>query len=162
AMYGVDSPTCGTKAAPCRSLSQAIANASPGDTILAGPGFYGDLNGNHSYADPGDEVAEIGTGCDCIVNVNKAVTLKSRDGANVTVIRGPEAGAVLHVSASGATIGGTQNGFTLRDAMHHGFRVEAEANGVRVLGNVADSNGSNGFEIEGEDAVVTGNRAVLN
>src|SRR5512132_1509340 len=43
---GLDSDTCGSSAAPCRSISQAIDNASEGDTLVVGPGRYGDLNGN--------------------------------------------------------------------------------------------------------------------
>ena len=38
ANHGVDGPTCGAKASPCRSISNAIANASPGDKIVVGPG----------------------------------------------------------------------------------------------------------------------------
>ena len=48
---GVDNQACGTKAAPCRSISQAIAYAKDGDKILVGPGRYGDLNGNGSFSD---------------------------------------------------------------------------------------------------------------
>lgn len=163
AMYGVDSPSCGTKAAPCRSISQAIANAAASDTILVGPGYYGDVNANHSFDDPGDEAAEGGAGCDCLVNVNKAVTLKSRDGANVTVVGSTlDVKSALAVTASGATIGGPQNGFTLRGASQHGLRVDGAASGVRVIGNVADSNNSHGFQVDGNGAVVTGNRAFQN
>ena len=39
---GLDSPTCGAVNAPCRSISQAIANASPGDKVIVGPGRYRD------------------------------------------------------------------------------------------------------------------------
>jgi parallel beta helix pectate lyase-like protein/uncharacterized protein DUF1565 len=163
AVYGVDSATCGSKAAPCRSISQAIANAAAGDTVLVGPGFYGDVNGNHSFADPGDEAAEGGGGCDCMVNVSKAVTVKSRDGANVTVIgANHDSASALAVTASGATVGGPQNGFTLRDASQHGLHVGGSANDVHVIGNVADSNAAAGFQIDGDGAVLTGNRAFQN
>lgn len=43
---GVDESTCGTNASPCRSISQAIVNASAGDAIHVGPGRYGDLDEN--------------------------------------------------------------------------------------------------------------------
>jgi hypothetical protein len=41
---GVDSATCGTLAAPCRSITRAIAHAVAGDTIVVGPGRYGDID----------------------------------------------------------------------------------------------------------------------
>ena len=56
---GLDSATCGSSAAPCRSISQAIANASEGDTIVVGPGRYGDLNGNRIFGEVGEETAAV-------------------------------------------------------------------------------------------------------
>ena len=35
---GVDSASCGAVTQPCRSISQAITNASDGDTVTVGPG----------------------------------------------------------------------------------------------------------------------------
>src|SRR5262249_19176887 len=53
---GVDSPTCGTsRTNPCRSISQALANAGDGDTISVGAGRYGDLNGDGAFTLPGAE-----------------------------------------------------------------------------------------------------------
>jgi hypothetical protein len=52
---GSDSGSCGASASPCRSISQAIANASDGDTIWVGPGHYGDVNGDGTFTGPGDE-----------------------------------------------------------------------------------------------------------
>src|SRR5205085_10263251 len=43
---GVDAASCGGKATPCRSISRGIANANSGDTLLVGPGRYGDLDGD--------------------------------------------------------------------------------------------------------------------
>src|SRR5437868_2725709 len=74
---GVDTQACGAKDAPCRSISQAIANAKDGDRILVGPGRYGDLNGNGSFSDSGDESAELNFGCVCMIKVNKSIQLKS-------------------------------------------------------------------------------------
>jgi hypothetical protein len=37
---GADSPTCGSSSDPCRSIGQAVANASPGDTIQVAAGSY--------------------------------------------------------------------------------------------------------------------------
>ena len=55
---GVDSPTCGP-AEPCRSLARAIANAVAGDTIVVGPGRYGDLNGDGTLGNAAGEGAKI-------------------------------------------------------------------------------------------------------
>jgi hypothetical protein len=41
---GLDADGCGTKAAPCRSITRAVGNAAPGDKIVVGPGRYGDLD----------------------------------------------------------------------------------------------------------------------
>jgi hypothetical protein len=161
---GTDSPSCGTKTAPCRSISRAIANASAGDTVLVGPGFYGDLNNNGDFSDPGDEAAEGGGGCSCMIKLDKPLTLKSRDGANVTVIDGH--GATNHAlrlmdGASGSIVGGTQNGFTLRNAMY-GLRTDDTLSGVQVIGNVGTQNIASGFLIEGADVLVKSNRGIAN
>lgn len=42
ASTGVDSGSCGSQAAPCQTISQAVANASPGDTIVVAAGTYGE------------------------------------------------------------------------------------------------------------------------
>src|SRR5262245_29462563 len=85
---GVDSVACGVSDSPCRSISRAIANAAAGDTIVVGPGYYGDLNQDGAYDDAGDEAGTPASGCLCVINVNKRVTLKSRDGADATFIDG--------------------------------------------------------------------------
>ena len=54
--HGVDVPGCGQDVtSPCRSISQAIALADAGDTILVGPGRYGDLNDNGRLDEAGEE-----------------------------------------------------------------------------------------------------------
>src|SRR5579864_4067004 len=72
---GVDSPMCGhTRDHACRSISQAVDNATDGDVIWVGAGRYGDLNGNGSFADPGDEHPfDSGNGTSCVVCITKAV-----------------------------------------------------------------------------------------
>src|SRR5712675_2239866 len=77
---GVDSPTCGGSGSPCRSISKAIFNAGTGDTIVVGPGVYGDLNQNGDFSDAGDESGPLGS-CNCLVELNKPLTISSRDGA---------------------------------------------------------------------------------
>jgi hypothetical protein len=81
----VDQPGCRSKASPCRSISQAIANAMPGDEIVVGPGAYGDLNGDGSLSLPGEENGA--PGCACMLASNKAVSLTSSDGAAAAPIQ---------------------------------------------------------------------------
>src|SRR5262245_17312598 len=108
ASTGVDSATCGGAANPCRSISRAIANAAAGDTIVVGPGRYGDLNLDGNFSDPGDEAAQIGTGCSCMINVDKPLTIVSRDGASPTVLdvtSGSSATDVVHIGVGDVVFG---------------------------------------------------------
>jgi hypothetical protein len=69
---------------PCRTISQAIALARPGDKIIVGPGRYGDLDGDGHFGEAGEESAPIG--CDCVIDVDRAVSIESRDGQSVTIL----------------------------------------------------------------------------
>lgn len=166
AQQGVDSGTCGASSAPCRSISQAVANAVDGDTIVVGPGYYGDLNGDDDFADPGEEAAETGGGCDCAVKIDKRVTVKSRDGAAATVIDGANqvvsTVSLFGAGASGASLGGAQSGFTVRGGQGAGVFVEVVAADTRVIGNVAEGNTGDGLIVGGNAAQVTNNRALGN
>lgn len=139
---GVDSATCGTGASRCRSISQAIANAAPGDTILVGAGAYGDLNGDGVFTPAsGEEAAEVGFGCACMIKVDKSVKVLSRDGADATVLDATQVVAVVKILASGAVFGAPKHGFTAWRGLAGGIVVDA-AIGVRVSGNVAKFNGT--------------------
>ena len=161
---GSDFAGCGSSAAPCRTISWALFEAAPGDTVQVGPGVYGDVNGDGDFDDPGEEPAQPIGGCFCVVPIQRRVTLRSRDGAGVTIIdAGKSEGAVLQVGtgADGTTIGGPQNGFTLRHSLDAGLSVTF-AQHTRILGNVATDNGGSGFQVYGDGAVVTGNRSTGN
>jgi parallel beta-helix repeat protein len=163
---GIDRVTCGSSEAPCRSISQAIANASQGDTLVVGPGRYGDLNGNRILGEVGDEPAAFGGRCDlCMLHLIKRLTLKSSDGAAVTVIDagGVEIGAVL-IEADGVVFGGRGQGFTIVNAGSTGVVVHP-ANDVTVVGNIAMHNGLNlndGFFFNGSRHTVSENIALGN
>ena len=87
---GTDSGTCGTLAAPCRSITQGIARAGTSDHILVGPGHYGP------------------------VVLSKAVTLESSAGAAATVITDPNVGGTaVRITAVGALFGTPSKGFTV-------------------------------------------------
>jgi parallel beta-helix repeat protein len=169
ATNGVDREACGTTAEPCRSIRQAIVLASAGDTIVVGPGRYGDLNGNGIFGEAGEEPAEVGWGCECLVQVDKPLTLESRDGAETTVLdAGGAAISVVQLAASGVIFGTPQHGFTLtggaRNACFFGGVAVAEGtSGVRVEGNQAIANGCFGFLVRGGSGhVLRGNRAQAN
>src|SRR5205085_4849389 len=83
--HGVDSSTCGAATDPCRSISQAIINAPTGAQIVVGPGRYGDLNGDGIFGGDGEEKGTPAS-CLCMLNIDKRVTLISRDGPLQTVI----------------------------------------------------------------------------
>ena len=160
---GIDSDRCGTSNAPCRSVSRAIVNAAVGDTIVVGPGRYGDLDGDGSFGGPGEEAGPAG--CGCMIEVNKRLTLQSSDGAGVTILDASLAelnGIVVH--ADGVTFGGgSRRGFTIVNARHEGLHVEG--NGVTVAGNVAVGNGLSGFvaiAVVGTGNIVADNAAISN
>jgi hypothetical protein len=125
---GVDSATCGAKTTPCRSIQQAITNATSGDKIIVGSGRYSP------------------------VIVNKTVSVESSDGAEATVIdaEGAAVDAVL-IQASGVSLGKKKNGFTLKGAggFKNGLLVANGLNGVRVAGNMAIANTDKGFFLPG-------------
>ena len=60
---GVDNLVC-ELGNPCRFISRAISRAVPRDTIIVGPGIYGDLNRNGILGEAGEETGGF-PGCDC-------------------------------------------------------------------------------------------------
>jgi hypothetical protein len=118
---GTDSASCGAPNKPCRTISQAMDNAASGDTIYVGPGLYGDVSGDGSFAGPGDEHANpSGDGAapdiGCVVCIGKPLHIYSTQGAATTVIanhpQSPYSSTVL-ISSQGVDFGGPGAGFTL-------------------------------------------------
>ncbi|MBI3783777.1 MAG: hypothetical protein HY270_10260 [Deltaproteobacteria bacterium] len=105
--WGVDSPTCGTSTAPCRSIGKASSLSMFGDTILVGPGRYSnDLDGDSVYDEPGEEPANGLT----LSNV----TVKSTHGAAATRIEyGGNFSASAVIYGIGITFGVRNHGFTV-------------------------------------------------
>ncbi len=163
ASYGVDSASCGSAMDPCRSITQAITNAAPGASITVGPGLYGDLNHNGTFGETGEEPAQIGTGCGCMVDVNKQLTIVSRDGAAATVIdaAGAAVTAVLidGAAASDSVFGQNNKGFTLAGGSGVvGLTINNGATGVTVGGNISSHNDF-GFRADASDSTFVNNRA---
>jgi parallel beta-helix repeat protein len=162
---GVDSTTCGDARSPCRSISQGIENASPGDTVLVGPGQYGDLDGDGLLASPGEEHGQIGTGCVCIVFVTKQVTLLSTDGAAATHIDSSRIDTPtipIHIQASNVEVGRPGQGFMVTGSTRYtGIAIfGANTSNVHVAGNIAQGN-ADGFSVFGHDNLVEHNLVVL-
>jgi len=178
--YGVDSASCGPVTEPCRSISRAITNARDGDTITVGPGRYGDLNGDVSLGGPGEEAGPAG--CACMIEVNKALTLMSRDGAAATIIEVGSVGVdAVRIESSGAVFGRKGRGFTVLGTANHvdvitstdtaGVVIEGNhfrgfpsdvgvvLNGVGhlVIGNLVTGSKDYGFWVKGSAHQLTGN-----
>lgn len=101
---GVDSSTCGAQTAPCRSITQTITNATDGDTVIVGPGRYGDIDFDGAYSSPGEDNGLL---------ITKALTIESSHGAQATLLYGTEDGMWVEFGASGVTFGRPGHGFTL-------------------------------------------------
>jgi hypothetical protein len=165
---GVDSGSCGAKATPCRSISQAIENASAGDTIGVGAGRYGNISGDGTFSHPGDEHPQTGRfgGFDgptgCMICVDKPLTIQSLHGASVTVIEGipstdfPANVLILSYNVHFGTAGA---GFTVTGGNTYGVRIDQGALGsggefhpagvsISIAGN-RDVGDGTGFSFEG-------------
>ncbi|WP_164020066.1 right-handed parallel beta-helix repeat-containing protein [Pyxidicoccus trucidator] len=164
----IDSRTCGSRAQPCRSISQAIENARHGDRIVVGPGRYGDLNADGDFSDPGDEAAEVLTGCRCMILIDKRLQIESTDGAKATVL--DASGAVLdvvNITANGVIFGGDGKGFTVTGARmvtdDDGLGLDIlAARDVRVIDNIAQGNQATGFRINGNRQTARDNFSIGN
>jgi hypothetical protein len=149
---GVDSPTCGEVDAPCRSISRAIANANDRDKIVVGPGRYGDLNGNGTV-EPGEEAAEVGFGCDCLIKVNKRLSLESSDGAGATMIDEGSTNVAhgIRIQVNGVIVGKKKKGFTFNRLL----TIDHGTSDVTVEDNVCS--GCDGISVNGSGHSVIGN-----
>ena len=154
---GLDSSTCGGSAQACRSIGQAIENASAGDTIEVGPGRYGDLDRDGDFSDPGDEHGPL-THPDCMVCVTKAVRIVSTQGSVTTVIDAQSAllrplTFVVDIFASNAQFGAAGRGFTITHGQY-GIRAEQPADNVQIAGNLIMNNQFGGVEISVTTTIV--------
>jgi len=160
---GTDSAACGAASAPCRSISQAIENASDGDLISVGAGIYGNISGDGTYSHPGDEhprTLSYPQSQACVVCVDKRVQIVSLHGPSVTIIRGaPVLGATttnaVMILKDGVTFGSAGGGFTITGGNSYGVHIDLDAiartefpKRVAVAGNV-DVGDIVGFRFDG-------------
>ena len=180
---GVDANGCGTKPAPCRSIRRGLLAADPGDEILVGPGYYGDLDRDGVLGGDGEEPNHSldAEPCACMVRVQEAVTIRSRDGAAATVIEAVmdplQVQDAVQIEAPGAAFGVRSGGFLVTGVPVDGIagiRLTPAAVGASVAGNVALGNRvgiysfANGARIEDNRAIggqrgiaATGSGAIL-
>jgi hypothetical protein len=143
--WGTDSASCGSGGSPCRSISQAIANAQDGDAIHVGPGRYGNVNGDSTFSGPGDERPEANAakwdGSGCILCINKGVHIYSTAGADLTVIDsgGPQSQyqSTVLILSDGVDFGGDQHGFTITGGNAHGVAIEPNFSAKGVARNIS-------------------------
>jgi parallel beta helix pectate lyase-like protein len=159
---GLDSATCGTRSAPCRSIGRGIERASPGDTVLVGPGKYGDLNDDGFLSGAGEEVSS-GTAA---VRIGKPLRVVSSAGAVLTVI---DAGGgvfwTVDIASDGVTFGVAGGGFTMVGGQFQGLNCTGQTN-LRIGGNIASGSPGSGFVVyskgyvEMTDNIAHGNASV--
>jgi hypothetical protein len=165
AQEGLNAAGCGaTRTAPCRSITVGVEIAAPGDTVLVGPGSYGDLNRDGDFDDAGDEAAQIGGGCECMLAIGKRLTVISEAGAAATWLDGASGvRTVVEIAASGVVFGLRGRGFTVTGAapaVGDGALETAPATqGVTIAGNVIAENGGMGVLLLGSLHRLADNRA---
>lgn len=159
---GLDTNTCGA-GDPCRSIGMAIQRASAGDVILVGPGIYGDVNQNGTLGEPGEETGEIGFGCNCLVKVDKAVTILSTGGAQVTRIDARSIYTAntltygVHITADNVVFGARDRGFRISAGSNFGVFIESAH--AKVSGNLTTGPGG-GFWAGGQSNELDSDLAV--
>lgn len=137
---GLDTATCGSRAAPCRSIGRGIERAAAGDTVLVGPGKYGDINKDGLLGGPGEEISS-GTAA---VRVGKAIRVVSSAGAALTTIDAGGQWWTVDIDSDGVTFGVAGGGFTLVGGLYYGLYSDGQTN-VRIGGNIAASSPAIGF-----------------
>lgn len=159
---GLDTSTCGSRIAPCRSISRGIERASPGDAVLVGPGKYGDLNDDGLLSGAGEEASSG----NAALRIGKPVRVVSSAGAVLTVI---DAGGgvfwTVDIASDGVTFGVAGGGFTMVGGQFQGLNCTGQTN-LRIGGNIATGSPGSGFVVystgyvEMTDNIAHGNASV--
>ena len=156
-------------------------SAAAGDTIVVGPGVYGDLNHNGTLGDlPGEENPDVfSPGCGCVLALNKPVSVESSNGAAATIIDGQSVDVGTNVLvitglAGGGEFGKPGKGFTVTNTgSQDGNGITIDATNVTVAGNqvvssmflseigIATVNADETVRIEGNQVIGWGNTGIL-
>lgn len=157
---GLDSGSCGSKSDPCRSITQGIANAAAGGTVIVGPGTYGDLDGNGTLGEAGEEVSGLVASDTCMLVIDKAVTVVSSAGAWSTVIQPAQfdfspspVDATVCITAEGVQFGAYGKGFTIAppsasaNTPFASLSVNSAGVGAVVAGNVTYCSATSSYGI---------------
>lgn len=160
---GTDSLACGAANDTCRSISQAIANALAGDTILVRPGRYGDLDENGVLGGVGEETGNPDPASQGAVFVSKSLTIVSTTGAEATYIdAGETRQAAVELAANGIRFGDRGRGFSLRGGQAYGLYAGSRANLV-IAGNHSSGHPFAGFQVSASGPIeLRGNTAIGN
>jgi len=148
---GDDWPGCGLAlTSACRSITWAVDLANPGDTILVGPGRYGDLNRNGILGEPGEELGYLTppASCGCVLRIEKRVIIISSAGAASTMIDGRSVDVIQNVfltSPDGGEFGRLGKGFTVTETKAR--------DGLRYIGH--------GIVLDSVNEMVRGNQVVF-
>lgn len=140
ASHGTDSGSCGTKTDPCRTINQGIDQASVGGTIIVGPGKYGDLDGDGILGEAGEETPGTVGLQDCMIAIDKQVTLVSSAGAWSTSLdpgTAPSLDATVCLGTTGTVFGAYGKGFSVESPQfaYAGVFSITGANGSVVAGS---------------------------
>jgi hypothetical protein len=164
ANYGVDAPACGSAVSPCRSITQAIEIAQAGDTVLVGPGRYGDVNGDGDFTDAGDEYGDSAV----ITLARSGLRIISERGASVTLIDATGSPFIVQavlIVARGTQFGAAGHGFRiLAPNQIYGIEVSDNSSECTVAGNIVTggTQGSYLFPTRGRAIVISDNVAIDN
>jgi nitrous oxidase accessory protein NosD len=141
---GLDTNDCAQAISACRTITRAMELASPGDTVLVGPGRYGDLDQSGSYDGINEEAGMLVPNGGAGVIVNKPLTLLSTRGAGATFIdMGKTTESAVLISADGVRFGDRNAGFTITGGFNFGLSVQAT--NVFVTGNTVTGQTFGGF-----------------
>lgn len=159
---------CGSAERPCRSISQAIANAADGSLIEVGPGIYGDIDGDGDASSAGEE-APVASGA-VVKIINKSLVVYSKAGAAQTIIRAPLSffRAIVWIDADNVTFGRPNGGFTVVGTkpapMAGAVGIDARGANITIAGNiVTDATlGAFVFDLAGGDIDALRNVATRN
>ncbi|MCB0335334.1 MAG: right-handed parallel beta-helix repeat-containing protein [Bdellovibrionales bacterium] len=120
---GFDEAGCGSKTNPCRSISLTISQATANDTVIVGPGLYGDTNKDGDTEDPGEENS-LATD-EAMISLPFPIKILSRDGARSTVIHEPgEKNYAIYFKSDNATLGKKKKGFSITGGTKANIFVE--------------------------------------